>query len=127
MRALAISFEPVSRLADFADELDVPIMLASDPQREAYRAYGLTSGRFWQIWGTQTLAAYLRLLFRGRRLKIPRRGDDLSQLGGDFVLGPRRADEGRTLWYARPSHHPADRPSAAELLEAIDRAAHSLG
>ena len=98
----------------------MPLMLGSDTRREAYRAYELTAGRFWQVWGPRALRAYLGHILRGRRLRLPRRGDDLSQLGGDFIVGPRLASGQRPLWYARPSRHSADRPPASELLAAID-------
>ena len=112
--ALVVSFAAVERLADYRDHLALPFAVAADPHRRAYRAYGLTRGSLWQVWGPRVLWRYVCLLTRGRRLEVPRRGDDLAQLGGDFVVG----SDG-TLIYAHLSQSPADRPPVAELIRAL--------
>jgi hypothetical protein len=48
----------------------------------------------------------------------PAKGDDVLQLGGDFVL-----DANSRLRYAHPSCNPTDRPSAATLLQTLRDAA----
>jgi hypothetical protein len=62
--------------------------------------------------GFSSVRAYGRLLTLGRRLERPT--DDTLQLGGDFVIDR----EGR-LSYTYKSRAPDDRPSVAELLEAV--------
>jgi hypothetical protein len=61
---------------------------------------------------------YLRLLLGGW---LPRRaaaGEDVFQLGGDFVL-----DAGRRLVYAYHSTEATDRPKVTDLLQALRAAA----
>ena len=57
---------------------------------------------------------YLRTLLRGRLRYRPDTGEDVVQLGGDFVL-----DRDRRLVYADRSADPADRPPAEVLLRAV--------
>jgi hypothetical protein len=56
------------------------------------------------LWG------YLKLIWRGTRPEKPESGEDLFQLGGDFVL-----DEAVRLVFAYPSKTSTDRPSVAVL------------
>ena len=60
------------------------------------------------------LARYLRLMIRGWRVRGPDKGDDLLQLGGDFVI-----DAAGKLAYAFRSEESTHRPSANTLLKAI--------
>ena len=60
------------------------------------------------------LARYLRLIFTGWRPHRGEAGEDMLQLGGDFILS---AD--RHLLYAHRSGDPADRPAAADLVDRI--------
>jgi hypothetical protein len=66
------------------------------------------------------LFRYLRLVFRDGRLRRPYKGEDVLQLGGDFVLDGR----GRVV-YAYRSAEPTDRPSVQELLRAVRAAAEA--
>ncbi len=114
VRALVISFAPVELLEGYRKDLELPFLIASDPDRRAYRRYGLHRGSFWDIWGPRSLWAYLRLLARGRRLQRPFTDQDLSQLGGDFVIN----GDG-LLRYEHVSRDPSDRPPVDELLDAL--------
>ncbi|QJW94678.1 hypothetical protein FTUN_2200 [Frigoriglobus tundricola] len=92
----------------------LPLPTVCDPDRAAYRYFGLDRGR-WSMflrWGV--LARYLRLIFTGWRPHRGEAGEDMLQLGGDFILS---AD--RHLLYAHRSNDPADRPSAADLVAQI--------
>jgi hypothetical protein len=60
------------------------------------------------------LGRYLLILLRGRLPVRPQEGDDLMQLGGDFVL-----DSQRRLVYAHCSANATDRPPADELVRAV--------
>ena len=92
----------------------LPLPTVCDPFRAAYRYFGLDRGR-WSMflrWGV--LARYLRLIFTGWRPHRGKAGEDMLQLGGDFILS---AD--RHLLYAHRSDDPADRPAAADLVDQI--------
>ena len=92
----------------------LPLPTVCDPNRTAYRYFGLDRGRWSMFFRRQVLAHYLRLIFTGWRPRPGVAGEDMLQLGGDFVLS---AD--RHLIYAHRSNDPADRPSAAELVSRV--------
>ena len=92
----------------------LPLPTVCDPDRAAYRYFGLDRGR-WSMflrWGV--LARYLRLIFTGWRPRRGEAGEDMLQLGGDFILS---AD--RHLLYAHRSNDPADRPAATDLVDHV--------
>lgn len=94
----------------------LPLPTVCDPDREAYRYFGLDRGR-WSMflrWGV--LVRYLRLIFSGWRPRLGVKGEDMLQLGGDFIVS---AD--RHLLYAHRSDDPADRPAAADLINRIQQ------
>lgn len=109
---VAISFEPVERVAQLAAELDLPFPLLSDPERESYRAYGLNRGGWSEVFSWTTLRTYARLLLRGQRYQ--HRWSDWRQMGGDFVI-----DREGILRYEYRGRSPADRPDPVELLEVL--------
>lgn len=112
--ALAVSFDPVERLSDYREYLEIPFLMASDPTREGYEAYGLTQGSFFQVWHPRTLWMYVKLVFRGRKLKKPKKDEDLSQLGGDFLI-----DASGRLLFAHASVRPDDRPPVEDILSSV--------
>ena len=112
-RAVIITFGGQSLARAWLKETGVPFELWLDPQRAAYRAFGLERSLV-RSWGPRTIWAYARLMVRGR----PWRGiqGDSSQLGGDFVV-----DTGGIVRLAYPSRDPADRPSVTSLLDVFNR------
>ena len=96
--------------------LELPYPLLVDPERSAYRAWGLGRSSVLGVWGDPRVwLRYAREISRGERLRRP--GSDTLQLGGDFVVDP----DG-TVAYSRPQRRD-DRPPVAELLQALERAA----
>jgi len=91
------------------------VRVLADPQRRLYQALGLERTRPWIFLWPPVVLGYLWSLLRGYRPRLPRPGEDVLQLGGDFLLNRRR-----TLLYAYRSAHPTDRPSAATLLAVLD-------
>jgi hypothetical protein len=89
-------------------QLAWPLLVDSD--RALYDAYGMARGTWWNIYGPSAVGIYLRLLLRGRSLKLP--GSDVHQLGGDVLIDPQGIVR---------LHHvgagPADRPDISVLLE----------
>jgi hypothetical protein len=94
-----------------ASAASLPLPTVCDPDRAAYRYFGLDRGRWSMFFRWNVLARYLRLIFTGWRPRRGEAGEDLLQLGGDFVVS---AD--RRLLYAHRSTDPADRPAAAVLV-----------
>lgn len=93
----------------------VPIVC--DPERTSYGAFGLERTNWLTFFKPRVLWGYLRAMFRGQRVKRPYEGEDLLQLGGDFLLS-----RDQKLVQAYPSVDPTDRPSIADLLAAIPSA-----
>jgi hypothetical protein len=104
-------------LAAFVRELVLPFPAVADPTRAAYRAFGLERTTWRRTLRPGVLWHYLRLVLRGWRPRRPVPGEDVWQLGGDFVLD----GEGR-LVYAYRSAEPTDRPTVAQLLRAVREA-----
>jgi hypothetical protein len=90
----------------------VPIVC--DPDRTAYRAFGLERTSWGTFFRPRVLWGYLRGMFRGYRVKMPYAGEDVLQLGGDFLL-----DRLGHVVFAYPSADPTDRPVVTAILDAI--------
>ncbi len=92
----------------------LPFPTICDPDRVAYRYFGLERGRWSMFFRRGVIVRYLRLILGGWRPRRGAEGEDMLQLGGDFIVS---AD--RHLLYAHRSNDPADRPAAAELVDRI--------
>ena len=91
-----------------------PFPFLCDPERRAYRAFGLERGGWGMFFRPRVLAHYFRQMARGWLPGRPNPGEDVLQLGGDFILDNR----GRVV-FAHRSADPSDRPSADELLRRL--------
>lgn len=111
---LAVTWERSERAAEYARDMHIAFPVVSDPDRAAYRAFGLLehghhsygSPLFWWL--------HIVALFGGR-LRLKPRGT-LAQLGGDVIL----ARDG-SVAHRHASREPVDRPSADELLAELRR------
>lgn len=115
---LAISFAPPERVAAYVARYPLPFPVLADPQREGYRAFALGRTSWLRMLNPLVILRYFALMVRGWKPWKPDQGDDLLQLGGDFVL-----DRQRRLVFAHPSNEPTDRPSMQEVLAAVRTAA----
>jgi hypothetical protein len=96
----------------------VPIVC--DPDRSAYAAFGLERTGWLTFFRPRVVWGYFRGMFHGYRVKKPYAGEDLLQLGGDFILS-----RDRHVIFTYPSADPTDRPTVAELLQAVQPPADS--
>lgn len=115
---LVISFSPPEFLTRYLESNPLPFPLLADPERLAYKGFGLERTTWKEMLRPAVLGRYLKLVVRGWLPWKSRKGDDLLQLGGDFVL-----DEPRRIRYVHRSTEPTDRPSAQTLLAAVRQAA----
>jgi peroxiredoxin len=115
---VAVTFQPPAQAAAFLAREALPFPLLCDPQRQTYQllAAGRTSWRGLLRLGI--LARYLSWIIKGWWPRKINKGEDIFQLGGDFVL-----DAQGQLVFAHRSADPTDRPSWQELLEAARQAA----
>jgi hypothetical protein len=90
------------------------VPLVSDPERTAYSAFGLERTNWLTFFKPRVLGGYLWKMFKGSRVHKPYAGEDVLQLGGDFILA-----RDRRVIFAYPSADPTDRPSVSALLAAL--------
>ncbi len=109
---VTISFGSPHWAQVWLQETQSPFPLLLDPERKAYRAYGLERSLM-RSWGRQTISYYARALWNGD----PWRGirGDSGQLGGDFII-----DSKGVVRLAYPSRNPTDRPPVEELLSVLE-------
>ena len=93
----------------YVRDSQLPWPLLVDTRRTLYQAYGMYQGNWWNLYGPPAIGIYLKLLWRGRRLKRP--GSDVHQLGGDVLIDP---DGIVKIHYVGVG--PADRPEISTLL-----------
>lgn len=113
---LVVSFAPPARVAAFLAASPQPMVMVSDPTLAAYRAFGLQRAPWRSMFRLGVLSRFLKLVLRGWLPRKPATGDDVFQLGGDFVL-----DAAGRVCYAHPSAEPTDRPRAEEVVAALAR------
>lgn len=115
--ALFVSHDrPEAVRAIMLRELDCPYPVAVDPEKTAYRAWGLRRLPLALIvLDPKVWRQYATLLASGERMRHS--GGDLRQMGGDFVV-----DAAGAIAYARPQRRD-DRPPVGELLAAIEEVA----
>jgi peroxiredoxin len=111
---VVVSFAEPEVLVRYQNDHQWPFKMLADPERRAYRAFSLRRLSLLEIFSPATLKLYWRLLRRGHKSKRYAK-QDVYQAGGDFVL-----DRAGNILFAYRSQEPADRPSAADLLAAID-------
>lgn len=74
--------------AEFCKRQAPGIICLSDPEREAYYAYGLGRGDLWQVTiSPQVLAGTARARKRGHSAELPPKGQDVMQMSGTFIIG----------------------------------------
>ena len=112
---VVVSFAEPKQIARYADDHRWPFATFIDPERSAYRAFGLQRLSWLRVFSPATLWFY----FRSRRNGQQRRDygkEDIYQGGGNFLI-----DRQGNIHFAYRSHDPADRPTVLQLLHEIDR------
>jgi peroxiredoxin len=110
-QVVTISFESSHWTEVWLEETQSPFPFLLDPEREAYRAFGLQASAL-RAWSPRTLWYYLKAAWQGRE-RLGKRGDT-GQLGGDFIV-----DRQGIVRLAQPSRDPLDRPSVAQILKVL--------
>jgi peroxiredoxin len=110
---LLISFGRAELARAWQAEACPAFEMVLDPERKAYRVYGLKHS-WWRSASLGTFWFTLRRLLSGQKW----RGitSDPAQLGGDFII-----DTNGIVKMAHPSRDPLDRPDAAEILACLSQ------
>ena len=109
---MAVGQGTPSETTAFISKLQLPYTVLGDPERNGYRAYGLTEGGAGQFLSLATLRAYWRALRSGAGMARPI--GNVRQLPGAFVI-----DSMGIVRYSHPGTHAADTPTIEELLAEI--------
>jgi peroxiredoxin len=94
----------------------VPFTFLLDPDRAAYRAYGLARGGLMQVFGPSTALPFLTANLRPQTRQRGLKGGDLMQMPGTFVV-----DRDGVVRFAHRNRHVADSPRNQDILEALER------
>ena len=112
VRIVVVTFENDFLARRYVEDTSLTWPLLVDDTRETYKAYGMLSASFWDIWGPKTWWVYLKEILKGERLRTPE--GDVYQRGGDVLIDP---DGILSL------HHigvgPSDRPPVESILKRI--------
>jgi len=104
-------------LERFLKEFPQPFAMACDPDRNLYKEFRLERVSWLTFFRPKVIWGYLRLMFRGQKVRAPYTEEDVQQLGGDFILN----QTGKVVYEFR-SQDPTARPTMNELLDAMETA-----
>lgn len=110
-RVAVVTMGTPEQVASFFRDLPVTIVCLADPQQQAYRAYGLRQGGWWQIAGPRVWLPSIRALVRGG---VGRPVGDVRQLPGTFVI-----DRAGLVRFAHRPDNQADRPSHEQIVAVL--------
>ena len=112
VRIVVVTFESDFLARRYVEDTSATWPLLVDDTRETYRAYGMLSASFLDIWSPKTFWAYAREILKGKRFR--KSEGDIYQRGGDVLIDPNGIVS---------LHHvgagPADRPTVESLLRRI--------
>ena len=112
MDVVVVTFESEVIAKNYVRDTQFPWPILIDSTRELYASYDMHRGSGWAIFGPGSWWGYLKLIFRGRKIKLPT--DDVRQLGGDVLIDPagivRLHHVGKT---------PVDRPTIESLMNVV--------
>jgi peroxiredoxin len=112
---VVVSFAGPEKLALYQAHVHWPFPILADPERKAYEAFALKKLSWFRVFSPATLKLYVKLFCKGLARQDYGK-EDVYQGGGDFLI-----DRQGNILFAHRSEDPADRPSVATLLKAIDR------
>jgi peroxiredoxin len=113
-KVVLVMFTDPKTLQPYQSKHDLPFQVLSDPERVAYRSFGLGRGSVLRIWGLRAARRYLQIMRVSGLRGLAAPTEDTLQLGGDFVVS---ADG--TLTYAFWGEGPDDRPTVDELVQTL--------
>jgi peroxiredoxin len=99
----------------FCEDKHISFDCLADPEQKAYAAYGLRKAGLAEILRAENGLKYMRLQLKSEtRQRTAKRGEDVVQLGGTFVV-----DTSGVIRYAHRNRHTGDNPPNDEVLAAL--------
>lgn len=107
--------------AAFAETKRLPFPLLLDPDRSAYRAYGLVQGKALQVLGPQVVLPWLKAELSAETRQRGLKGGSFFQMPGTFVIdrGGVVRLSGGLVRLAHRNRHVADAPSNELVLKLV--------
>jgi alkyl hydroperoxide reductase subunit AhpC len=102
------------------NETQLPWPVVVDANLALYHAYGMRSARLIDLYGPRVVWLYLKLIFRGGRVRWPT--GDTGQLGGDVIVDPAGI-----VRFHQVAQGPAGRPAIESLLDVIRQGSRENG
>ncbi len=103
---------------EFRADRDLPFEILADPDRVAYRAFGLPEGRISQLAGPAVVGASVRAMKHGA--SVGKAVGNRRQLPGTYIID----QDGRFL-FSKPAAHAGDVAEIETLLAALDASSRS--
>lgn len=114
VKVAVVTFESQPNAQSYARDFGLQWPLLVDESRNLYSAYGMEQGDLWHVYGPSACWAYVKLLARGRRPRLPH--GDTRQLGGDVLM-----DRKGVVRLHHVGSGPASRPTVSSILDVIRR------
>ena len=99
---------------EFCETRRLPFRVLVDPDRSAYRAYGLGKGGVMQVVGPQVMVPWIRNELHAETRQRSTRGASFTQMPGTFVI-----DTDGIVRFGHRSRHVADVPRNSTILRAL--------
>jgi hypothetical protein len=115
-KVLVVTLSQPSVLKMYQDAKSFPFQFVADPEKKLYFQFGLERVSIWRMFRPKVLWHYLSLIFRGWLVRPIKKGEDVLQLGGDFIINSERK-----LVYGYRCVDPSDRPSAKKLIQELQK------
>jgi peroxiredoxin len=110
---LAVGHAPAEVVKKFIDREKIEIPIVTDPERSGYKALELGRVSVWHFFRPRIVWDFIKLLFKGEKIRRLTWTEDVFQLGGDYLV-----DRERRILFAYPSQDATDRPNLAKIIAA---------
>lgn len=108
---VGVGHAPPAIVEKFIEREKITFPIVTDPHRESYKFFGLGRVRALHFLRPRILFNFIKLLFKGEKIRRLTWTEDVFQLGGDFLI-----DRKRTILVAYPSQDATDRPGVETIL-----------
>ena len=111
IEVVGVGHAPPPIVQQFLEREPKPFPVVTDPDRVGYKALNLGRVRLRHFLRPRILLNFIKLLFKGEKIRRLTHTEDIFQLGGDYLVG-----RDRKIFFAYPSQDATDRPSVETIL-----------